>query len=114
VSGGGGRGKVLTSDYFGYDHYRSPNAYSSCESFKGADITKPPKLLSADFWFGQGDGTGGISLIKLHAGFVDGHVDEYSSFEVVPMKVIIDPETNEPYENGVGPGIFYLPRNGLR
>lgn len=111
----GGQSELLVSDYFGYDHHRSPNAYGSCERFGGSTVTFGTVVSSA-YWSLLNSG-GNIALdtlnIKLHAGFTDGHVESFTSSEVVPMKVIMDRSTNEPYPSGVGPGDFYLPRNGL-
>ena len=51
--------------------------------------------------------------VKLQAGFTDGHVEDYSAANVVPMKAIIDVATNKPYPPGIGPGVYYLPAAGL-
>jgi hypothetical protein len=111
----GGQSELLVSDYFGYDHHRSPNAYGSCERFGGSTVTFGTVVSSA-YWSLLNSG-GNIALdtlnIKLHAGFTDGHVESFTSSEIVPMKVSIIPNGNVPYPSGVGPGIFYLPRNGL-
>jgi len=113
-----GQSKLLVSDYFGYDHHRSPNAYGSCEQFMGASLTLGTEVSSA-YW-SRFDSDGNITLdmlnIKLHAGYTDGHVESFTSSEVVPMKVSITPDGSVPYPSGVGlgPGDFYLPRDGLR
>jgi prepilin-type N-terminal cleavage/methylation domain-containing protein len=113
-----GISKLLVSDYFGYDHHRSPSAYGSCEQFIGADVTLGTEVSSA-YW-SRFDSNGNITLdmlnIKLHAGYTDGHVESFKTSEVVPMKVSITPDGSIPYPSGVGlgPGDFYLPRNGLR
>lgn len=104
--------KLLVSDYFGYSHWRSPNAYGSCEEFNGADITPETWLLSA-YWSGKGDPNSSVPDIKLQAGYTDGHVESYSASEVVPMKVSITSDGTVPYPDQVGPGIFYLPKNSL-
>jgi len=41
--------KLLVSDYFGYDHWRSQKSYGSCEPFKSAEIT-PGTALSSSYW----------------------------------------------------------------
>lgn len=105
--------KLLVSDYFGYDHWRSPKAFGSCEEFKGARITPETWLLSA-YWSGEGDPSSGKPYIKLRAGYTDGHVESYSASEVVPMKVSITSDGSVPYPDGVGPGVFYLPGNALQ
>lgn len=113
TSGGTEQSKLLVSCYFGYDHWRSRKAYSSCEYFQGANI-KEETWFSSSYWAGLNSGTGMDTLkIKLHAGYTDGHVDSYSPAEVVPMKVIMRRATCEPYPSGIGPGIFFLPQAGL-
>ena len=115
--GGSGQSKLLVSDYFGYDHWRSPNAYGSCEKFEGASVTFGTEVSSA-YW-SRFDSDGNIRLdilnIKLHAGYTDGHVEGYSAPEVVPMEVSITSDGSVPYPPGVGlgPGVLYIPRNGL-
>ncbi len=105
--------KLLVSDYFGYDHWRSQKAYGSCERFRSADIT-PPTLLASSYW-SRGEDWVNLETItvKLQAGFTDGHVEDYSAANVVPMKAIINVAANTPYPDGIGPGIYYLPAAGL-
>jgi len=104
--------KLLVSDYFGYDHWRNPDSYSSCEPFDGADITPETWLLSA-FW-SRRSAPENSPEIKLRAGYTDGHVETYSASDVVPMKVSITADGTVPYPDGSGsPGIFFLPRNAL-
>ena len=63
------------------------------------------------------DGEDSVSLetitVRLQAGFTDGHVEEYSAANVVPMRVILNVATDTPYPDGIGPGIYYLPASGL-
>ena len=113
LSGRPGESKLLLSDYFGYDHYRSRNAYGSCEKFKGASVTRPERLLSADFWRSDPQ-RDPIFETELMAGYTDGHVESYTPSDTVTMKVIINRTTGAPYPNGVGPGDFFLPLNGIR
>ncbi len=105
--------KLLVSDYFGYDHWRSQKAYGSCERFRGADIT-PETYFASSYW-SRGEDWVNLQTItvKLQAGFTDGHVEDYSAANVVPMKVILDVATNTPYPPGIGPGIYFLPTTGL-
>jgi prepilin-type N-terminal cleavage/methylation domain-containing protein len=114
TAGGPRLSRLLVSDYFGFDHHRSPNSYGSCEKFSGATITEG-SVVSSSYWSRFDDNGSGRPKIKLHAGYTDGHVETYSSTETVTMKVIIDPETGEPYPSdyGSGPGDFFLPRNAL-
>ena len=107
--------ELLVTDYFGYDHWRSPDAYGSCEKLRKADIT-PGTNVSSAYWSYPGDGSEGEREeldIRLHAGYMDGHVESYYQSETVPMKVSIVPDGSVPYPDGIGSGIFYLPLNVL-
>jgi len=112
--GGPGQSKLVMTCYFGYDHRRTPDAYGSCERLKGADLV-PETLIESAWW--SRSASGGLDLskinINLHAAYIDGHVESYTPSEAVPMKAIMDRATKEPYPSGVGPGDFYIPRNGL-
>jgi len=114
AAGGRLQSKLLVSDYFGYDHQRNPNSYGSCQRFLGASITEGT-LLSSAYWSDKGSAGSGAPDIKLHAGYTDGHVENFSASDTIAMRVIKVPETGEPYPggDGIGPGIFYLPRNAL-
>jgi len=113
-SGGFRQSKLLVSCYFGYDHWQNPDVYRSCNRFKHAYPTAET-WFSSSYWSGS-DATDGLDALtlKLHAGYTDGHVESYGPAEVIPMEVIKDRSAAEPYPSGIGPGIFYLPRNGLR
>jgi prepilin-type N-terminal cleavage/methylation domain-containing protein len=108
-----GHSKLLVSDYFGYDHYRSPNCYGSCEMFAAASITEGTPLSSA-YWSRRISSVrSSMPEIELQAGYTDGHIEKYSSSDTLTMRVIWKPETSEPYPMGIGPGLFYLPRSAL-
>jgi prepilin-type N-terminal cleavage/methylation domain-containing protein len=108
-----GRSKLVVSDYFGYDCWRSPGAYGASERFKGAQVTEGTYVSSAYWSRAASDQFNlGTFEIILYAGYADGHVESYSGSEVATMKVIMDVASNEPYD--YGPGDFYLPLNGLR
>ena len=115
TAGRTGESSLLISCYFGFDHHRSRELYSSCEKFVNADITEETPFASAYYWSGP---TAGVDLsalrIKLHAGYTDGHVGSYPASDVVPMEVIVDRSTGAPYEPGLGPGVFFLPEDGVR
>lgn len=114
TGGGAGESKLLMSCYFGYDHWRSREVYSSCEKFRGAGITEETPFASAYYWSGPSPDVDLSSLaIKMHAGYSDGHVGNYSASEVVPMEVIVNRITGEPYLPGMGPGVFFLPLDGV-
>jgi len=119
--GGRGESELLVSDYLGFANWRNELcyggdyfAYGSCEPFKGADITpgEPTYAAGSAYWSRLMSGSFGLEMmeVELHAGFADGHVEEYSARDVVTMKVIKDRLTNEVYEyDEHGPGYFYLP-----
>lgn len=111
LSGGGRQGKLLVSCYLGYDHWQNPNVYRSCNKFKHANPTEET-WSSSSYWAGLGP-DGDLDTLKLCAGYTDEHVESYGPAEVVPMEVIKDRSTAKPSPSGVGPGAFYLPRNGL-
>jgi hypothetical protein len=112
---GRGQSKLVMTCYFGYDHRQTPEAYGSCEKFKGAGIN-PETLIESAWWSRPASDDFSLNAInvKLHAAYTDGHVENFTPSEAVPMKVILDRVTNEPYSSGIGPGDFYIPRNGLR
>ncbi|MHC4203903.1 MAG: hypothetical protein ACYSTT_04585 [Planctomycetota bacterium] len=112
-SASGGRcSKLLVTDYFGYNHWRSLNTYSSCEKFAASSITDGT-ALSSPYWSGEITDDPVTPEIKLRAGYTDGHVETYSSSDTFILRVIIDPETGEPYPDDIEPGRFYLPTNAL-
>jgi len=106
--------KLVVSDCFGFNHWRSPASYGSCEPFDRADIVPETWLLSA-FWFQKNPPgrTDGPPRIRLQAGYTDGHVETYSASEVIPMKVSITADGSVPYPDDLGPGVFFLPSNAL-
>ena len=106
---------LLVSDYFGFDHWRNPGAYGSCERFEGATVT-PETWISSAYWSllpVQGDSCFSRIGIVLHAGYTDGHLEKYMAGDVIPMLVSITDDGSEPYPSGIGPGVIYLPRNSL-
>lgn len=106
--------KLLVSDYFGYGHWRSPNAYGSCEGFKNATVT-PGTYISSAYWSCLRSEEVNLNTIavKLHAGYTDGHVESYHPLETVPMKVSMTPDGSVPYPSWLpNPGTFYLPGTG--
>lgn len=106
--------KLIVSDYLGYDHWRSPNAFISCEDFKRGTIVPESWLLSA-FWSYEQDSNSLEGLeIPLSAGYIDGSVERYDTSDMVRMRVSLTPDGSVPYPVGVGPGDVYLPRNSLK
>jgi len=110
--GGPGQSKLLVSCYFGYDHWRSRGAYGSCEKLKGGEIT-PGTEVSSAYWSLPADVNSPMPTVRLSAAYTDGHVESFSSPDVVPMRVSIESDGSVPYLEGVGPGYFLLPRSGL-
>lgn len=104
--------QLLMTDYFGYDHWRSPGQFGSCERLGGADVVPETWLLSS-YWSAPGDPEVKLPKVKLHAAFTDGHVETYTPDEAVPLKVSITPEGQPPYPDGTGPGVYYIPRKAL-
>jgi len=110
-----GESQLMMSCYFGFDHWRSREVYSSCERFKNAKVTEETPWASAYYWSGPSPDVDLSTFnIKLHAGYLDGHIGSYSPSEVVPMEVIVNRETGEPYKPGLGPGVFFLPEDAVR
>lgn len=109
---GRGRSKLLVTDYFGYNHNRSFGYYTSCEKIKGADIIPETWFLSS-VWSRPVDPNKPVPEVKLKAGYVDGHVEDYSTSQAVRMEVSITADGTEPYPDGVGPGVFLLPPAAL-
>ena len=111
-SGGRRQSTLLMTDYFGYDHWRTPSAFGSCELF--GDATEVPEtLLLSSYWSEKGT-LEQIPEVTLRAGYTDGHVETFSSRDTVPMKVSITSDGRTPYPEGVGPGIYFLPSNAVK
>lgn len=105
--------RLLVSDYFAYNHWRSENAFSSCEKFNGSSITEGT-ILSSAYWSAKANDGSDKPQIKLQAGYTDGHVESYSSEDTAMMRVILKPETGEPYPENISPGSFFLPCSALQ
>jgi len=110
-SDGRGRSTLLVSDYLGYDHWRSPGSYGSCDRFKGASVVQETWLLSA-YWAIGGGGSPEAIEIKPRAGYTDGHVESFTPDRTVTMRVAKTQNGSEPIPIGVGD--LYLPANSLR
>lgn len=109
-SGGRKISKLLITDYFGFNGYRTPETFVSCERFVSANVLPPTDVQSA-YWTTAPDPEKPSPEIPVHAGYTDGHVESFSSLEVEPLRVIKNLNGNIPYEDEEpGPGIFYLPR----
>ena len=110
---GTGCSKLLVSDYFGYNHWRSKSSYSSCERFAASSITDGTVLSSA-YWSGEVTDEPTAPEVKLRAGYADGHVQTFLSSDTLTMKVIMDMETGQPFPDDIdSAGSIFLPRNAL-
>ncbi len=110
LDGRRGFSTLLTSEYLGFDHWRSPEAYGSCEQMDNA-VATPGTLVSASYWsIPQAEAADLTDLdIQLRAGFLDGHVETFRPEETFPIKVSLTNDGAMPYPDGVGPGVYYLP-----
>jgi hypothetical protein len=99
---------LLVSDYFGYDNWRSRNAYLSSEGFKGAMVTERSEV-SSEYWSIMNSAGIGLETleIELHGGYADGHVESYGPTEVGGMWVSLRRDGS--VANPVA-GVFYVPR----
>ena len=114
MSGGSGQNKLLVSDSFSFDHWRSPNAFGSCEKFRQADVTPETPIASAYWNRLKSDESVNRNTIavKFHAGYTDNHVEAYSASEVTVMNVSQTPDGKKPFE--AGHGDIHIPKNCLR
>jgi hypothetical protein len=103
----------MVTDYFGYDNWRSPNSFGSCEKIKNADITEGTCSSSAFWSLPTSNPETDIDNIKLSlsAGYIDGHVESFTPNQVIPMRVSKKADGSNPESVGVGAGIFFLPQN---
>jgi len=115
ATGRRGESNLMMSCYFGYDHHRSRDVFSSCEKFRNAGITDEMPTASAWYWSAPNVSKDLSAFrIKLHAAYTDGHVSSYSTSEVVPMEVILYRDTGAPWPPGTGYGVFFLPEDAVR
>lgn len=103
--------KILLTCYFGYDHWRSPGAFGSCERFRGA-AEVPETFVSAAYWAASSDAS--RPVVKLQAAYMDGHVDSFLSTDATAIRVAKTPDGRTPYRDGVGPGVFFIPASAAR
>ena len=109
-----GQSQLLMSDYFGYDHWRSRDSFSSCERLTDGEIT-PGTWVSAAYWSRRAITTAQqVGSVRLQAAYTDGHVEVFEPATSVPMHVSIKADGTKPYPDGIGPGVFYLPAKALR
>jgi hypothetical protein len=108
-----GRSQLLVSCFFGYDQWLSRGKYASSEAFRKAELVQGNEHWPS-YWSAR-LGTGySRPLVKLWAGYTDGHVESYSPSRAEVMCVIKNPQTGEIYPSYLGPGIFFLPEKALK
>jgi hypothetical protein len=111
-----GCSRLLISDYFGFNHWRSPEAFGSCERLPGAEVTAKAHEAAA-YWFRPCPGPADRTCwpIKLQAGFVDGHVEAYRPGDTAILEVAdaLDGATPALSGFGLGAGQFYVPQTGV-
>jgi hypothetical protein len=107
-----GCSRLLISDYFGFNHWRSPDAVGSCERLAHGEVTVETHGAPA-YWFrnARGQPDRANVHIKLQAGFVDGHVEAYRRGETAILEVAeaLDGTTAAISGFGLGAGQFYIP-----
>jgi type II secretory pathway pseudopilin PulG len=120
--GRAGCSSLLTSDYFGFNHWRSPEAFGSCERLAGAESTAETHEAAA-YWFRKPQGQADRAPtalrscvpghLRLQAGFVDGHVEAFRPGETTVLEVAeaLDGTTPAFSGLGLGAGQFYIPAN---
>ncbi len=107
---------LLVSDYFGFNNWRSPEAFGSCEHLPKAKVTAETSEAAA-YWFAKPKGEpdpAGVN-VTLRAGFVDGHVEAYGPDATVVLEVAdaLDGATPAVSGFGLGAGQFFIPANGV-
>jgi len=121
-AGGVGCSRMLTSDYFGFNHWRSPDAFGSCERFPHADVTTET-YEAPTYWVHAPEGPPdpenppdrAAVRLKLQAGFIDGHVETYRPSDTTILEVSETLDGASPTFSGfgLGPGQFYIPQTAL-
>ncbi len=108
--------RLLISDYFGFNHWRSPDAFGSCERLAGAEVTAETHEAPT-YWFRTPPGAPDRTSIplRLQAGFVDGHVETYRPAETAVLEVAdaLDGSTPALSGFGLGAGQFYIPQQAV-
>jgi type II secretory pathway pseudopilin PulG len=107
---------LLTTDYFGFDHWRSPEAFGSCEYLPHAEVTAEAHEAPA-YWFARPTGNPDPTRVsvKLRAGFVDGHVESYRPDETAALEIAESLDGSAPAPRGLdmSPGQFFIPTSGI-
>ncbi len=109
LSGNRKRSKLLACDYMGYDHWRSPGTYGSCEKFKSSTLVPETWLLSSYWASNETYAQETMPEITLNAAYINGSVKSYSPKETFQIKVSLSQDGTVPYIDGLGPGTYFLP-----
>ncbi len=110
---GGRQSQLLLTDYFGYGHWKTPNAFASCEKLPDSEVVEETSL-AASWWTTEGDPNDAMPEVKLRAAYVDGHVSTYTPDQTLPLRVSLTSEGVPPYPDGTGSrGIFYIPEDAV-
>ncbi len=117
-----GHSDLLITDYFGYDHWLNPTAFSSCKKIPNGS-PEPETWVAPSYWSKPVpideetlEPLQPIELpeMKFTATFIDTHVEKFSLTEATSLQVSITPDGSTPYPEGLGVGDIILPREGLR
>jgi len=111
---GGVQSQLLLTDYFGYGHWQTPEAFASCEKLPSGNVVEET-WLAASWWSAEGDPNESMPDVKLRAAYVDGHVSTYTPKETLALRIPMTSEGAPPYPDGAGSrGIFYIPEDAVR
>lgn len=112
-----GQSTLLVSDYFGADEWRKRGSFGACEPFQRPEVVAASDNASA-YWAREREGdltSRGTLNVRLHAGFVDGHVTSYSPADTAVIEAAETPDGSRPYWRGDErwPGCFFIPKQAL-
>jgi prepilin-type N-terminal cleavage/methylation domain-containing protein len=103
-----GQSRLLITDYFGYENANNSQTYLCAQKFDGGCRTDE-YYYTTRYW-----GDNDKPSVKLLAGFADGHVEYYTSQEVIGVQPIYNIQTGEPYPDQFKKGIFYIPQKTVQ
>ena len=123
ISNPGGNTDLLMTDYFGFGHWRNRlffgtwNAYGSCDPIGEGDIT-PGTLVSSDFWSAP-DRDRQLRPedldLTLRAVYTDGHVENFTSENILTLRVSKEWDGSRPYPSIIEPGgKFFIPADAVK
>jgi hypothetical protein len=108
-----GCSRLLVSDYFGFNHWRSPEAFGSCERPARAEVTAETDEAPPHWYVDSSTADRTGVHVKLQAGFIDGHVETYEPAETAILEVADELDGTIPALSGfgLGAGQFYIPQS---